>query len=152
MNCLRAIVLLAILSISVQAQDAADPADDEKFHGRYSRQHLEKGVVRFGKVRNAGLIVIGTGVAFIATGGILAATSEEPVKTNEFGERQPGIDPQMVVGFLGMVGGTAIAATGTVLCIIGTQKRNQYQGMLESISLKYELNRNRRAIALAYRF
>jgi hypothetical protein len=120
---------------------------EEEFQGRYSRQDLEKGIVKYAKVRRTGLIIGAAGLTVVALGAVLAATADYPTDDDASGEgRDTGPDPQAVIGIGAMPLGVGIAVTGLVFRIIGTQKKTNYEG------LRYRQNGDRRALGLAYRF
>jgi hypothetical protein len=145
----RALIIAACLAVFC----APLHSREEKFQGQYSRQDLEKGIVKYAKVRRTGLIIGVAGLTLVAVGAVLAATADYPTDDDASGEKgNPGVDPQAVIGIFAIPVGVGIAVTGLVFRIIGTQKKSNYEGMLEAISLRYQQNGDRRALGLAYRF
>jgi hypothetical protein len=141
-----AAALLAFLCASPHARE-------EKFQGLYSRQELERGIRKYQGVRRTGVIIGAAGLAVVAAGAVLAATADYPTDDDATeSDRNKGPDAQAIIGIGAMPFGVAIAGTGLVFYIIGTQKQDKYEGMLEAISLRYEQKGERRALALAYRF
>lgn len=145
---LRILLLSCLLTLPVSLH-----AEEEKYHGKYSREHLERGEASFRTMRNWGLIGLGAGALLIITGAVIASNADQGSEVDEYGETVDHTDfGQVVTGVITVVSGFTVTGVGTTFAIIGERNRSKYAGMLEAISLKPELKRERQGVVLSLRF
>lgn len=146
------ILLLPVLALCL-ACPSCPRAEEEKYHGRYSREHLERGEAGFRTMRNWGLAGLAAGGILMVTGSVLASSADREPYVDEYGETVNETDfGQVMTGVITVVAGSTFAGVGTVFTIIGERNRSKYAGMLEAISLKPELKRDRQGLALSLKF
>lgn len=121
--------------------------------GEYSRDYLEQKRTGFKKMRTTGFVMGGAGCAMVILGGFLVGTAKYENSTDFNGNnKRVTHDPQWPVGFLTIVAGVPLGIAGVVLGSIGSNKVNQYDGLLRDFSLGLELNPERSGARVSLSF
>ena len=117
----------------------------------YSHEELLSKQARFARMRTTGIVMGVAGVGMIILGSILVGTAEYETTTDYYGnEQRITNDPQWPIGFLTIVAGVPVGIAGIVLGGIGNHKVQQYEAILNSVSIRID-PRGKKA-ELAYSF
>jgi hypothetical protein len=131
-------LILALFLMSVQS--FAQIAKDKGFY--------EQKIIRFNKLKNAGIALTIGGAVLTAVGiAVLANTSFE---TDYNGE--PTNTDKLYLGAYSIGFGMAGMGGGIALAIIGSNKKKQYQRTLDTFSFKLNANPNNTGLVLTYTF
>jgi hypothetical protein len=120
---------------------------------QYNPEMVKAKIQKFSKMRNTGLIMIGSG-SLIAVGGIVLISKTDWSKTSD-GNGNVNYhtnDPNGFGGILLTVVGVGLTGAGTALAIIGTNHSKKYQKILENMTIVPLIQHDHSGIMLTYRF
>jgi hypothetical protein len=115
------------------------------------QQFCKHKIERYTKTRNAGSVLLGTGLTASAVGlcALVSYFSEDQEYSSD-GEITP--DARYYVGLVGLELGIDMIIGGVILHSIGSHKVRQYSEKLSNLSLGVSLQPNSKGVALCYRF
>jgi len=119
----------------------------------YDTEMLNAKILKFSKMRNTGLIMIGSGTV-ITIGGIVLIAKTDWTKTSD-GSGNVNYhtnDPNGLGGILLTVIGVGLGGAGTALAIVGTNRSKKYSKLLHNVTMVPLIKSNQSGIMLTYRF
>lgn len=139
----RLFILLLTLFIAVQTGHSRE----------YSKEELTARRNKFQNMKTTGWTLAGIGAAMVVGGGILMANGKwEQVEGMDGQTRNEAQDGAAIGGTILLMGGIPMTVGGIIFGAIGSKKVRQYDDLLESASLGFEMGRDRRALRLSYSF
>lgn len=139
----RLSMLLAALLVCLSPLQASE----------YSRDYLEQRKKKFQGMKTTGAVMGVSGVALLVGGILLASNADwETQETTTGGTQTTTQDPSGAFGLLFIGSGISLGITGAILGGIGSRKVKQYDALLQSSALNFELGEQRKALRLSYSF
>jgi hypothetical protein len=133
-------VALVLVLILVSLQSFSQAVRDRAFY--------EQKIVRYNKLKNAGIaLTIGGAVLTVVGVAVLANTSFE---TDYNGE--PTDTGNLYLGAYSLGFGMTAMGAGIPITIIGSNKKKQYQRNLKSLSFRLNAKPNNTGLVLTYKF
>ena len=131
-------LVIALILISVQSHSQA--VRDRAFY--------EQKIVRYNKLKNAG-VALAIGGAVLTVVGV-AVLANSTVETDPYGNTIN--DDNLFIGAYALGFGMAGIGAGIPLAIIGSNKKKQYQRNINSLTFRFNAKPNNTGLVLTYKF